>query len=119
MRVLLAIAVGFAFSLAPITSMACSPGPMNETIARKLDAVFIGEVSDSKWDATNYQLSVTVKVREVVKGRGSKHVVAPFPCFQSVENGTRVIVLVKDGDPVAWHSQYYEGEIRRILRRGR
>ena len=119
MKVFLAILIGVAFYCAPTASMACSPGPMNEEIARALDAVLIGEVTASTWNATTYQLSVTVKVQEVVKGKGSGQIVAPFPCFQSVENGRRVIVLVKDGNPVAWHSEYYESEIRKALRRGR
>jgi hypothetical protein len=119
MKVFLAIVIGVASYCAPFTSVACSPGPMNASIARKLDAVLIGEVSASTWDAASHQLSVTVKVQEVVKGKGSDQIVAIFPCFQSVANSRRVIVLVKDGNPVAWHSEYYESEIRRLLRRGR
>ena len=92
---------------------------MSEDIARKLDAVLIGEVTASTWDATTYQLSVKVKVDEAIKGKGPDEISASFPCFQSVENGRRVIVLIKDGDSVAWHSEYYETEIRRLLRRGR
>ena len=92
---------------------------MNDHIARALDTVLIGEVADSTWDAATHQLSVTVKVQEVLKGKGSDEIVAPFPCFQSVENGTRVIILVKDGSPVAWHSEYFESEIRKTLRHGR
>ena len=119
MKVFPALLIGLAFYCTPAASIACSPSPMNENIARKLDAVFIGEVTTSNWDATTYQLSVTVKVQEVVKGKGSDQIVALLPCFQSVENGRRVIVFVKDGNPVAWHSEYYENDIRRALRRGR
>ena len=119
MKLFLAILIGVAFYCVPVASMACSPGAMNDDIARKLDAVLIGEVTASTWNATTYQLTVTVKVHEVLKGKGPDQIVAPFPCFKSVENGRRVIVLVKDGSPVAWHSEYYESEIRRALRRGR
>ena len=119
MKVFLAILMGVTFYCTPTASIACSPGAMNETIARALDAVLIGEVTDSTWNATTYQLSVTVKIQEVIKGNGSSHVVATFPCFRSVGNGRRVIILVKDGNPTAWHSEYFETEIRKALRRGR
>ena len=114
-----AILMSAAACCASPASIACSPGPMNEQIARQLDAVLIGEVVGSTWNDANYQLLVTVKVREVLKGKGPTEIVAPFPCFRSVENGRRVIVLIKGADPVAWHSEYYETDIRAALRRGR
>ena len=119
MKIFLAILIGVTFYCMPIASMACSPGAMNEKIARALDSVLIGEVTASTWNATTYQLSVTVKVQEVLKGNGSGQIVALFPCFQSVENGRRVIVLVKDGNPVAWHNEYFESDIRKALQPGR
>ena len=119
MKTLLALLSGIALFSAPTASIACSPGPMSADIARKLDAVLIGTVTDSVWDAAAFQLSVKVKVDEAIKGDEPVEISAPFPCFRSVENGRRVIVLIKDGSPVAWHSQIYESEIHRILGSGR
>ena len=92
---------------------------MNKQIARQLDAVYIGEATASTWGEDDYQLLVTVKVLEVLKGTGTPQIVAPLPCFRSIENGRRVIVFVKDGNPAAWHIEYYEDVVRTALRRGR
>ena len=105
-------------SVASFASIACSPGPMNKQIARQLDSVLIGEVTGSTWNESSYQLLVTVKVQEVLKGNGPSEVDAPFPCFRTVDNGRRVVVLIKGSNPVAWHSEYYETDIRAALRRG-
>ena len=119
MKKLLAVLMSVASVCATPASVACSPGPMNEQIARKLDAVLIGEVASSTWNENEFQLFVTVKVGEVMKGTGPSEIVAHFPCFRSVENGRRVIVLIKGADVVAWHSEYYEDDIRAALRPGR
>jgi len=119
MKSILAILIGAASISALPAAVACSPSPMNEQIARQLDSVLIGEVVNSTWDESAFELFVTVKVEEAIKGARPPEIVARFPCFQSVDSGRRVIVFVKGGDVVAWHSEYYEDNIRSILRAGR
>jgi hypothetical protein len=119
MKIFAAILISVTCIFAASNAFACSPGVMNEQVARQLDAVYIGEATASTWGEDDYQLLVTVKVLEVLKGKETTQIVAPLPCFRSIENGRKVIVFVKDGNPAAGHIEYFEEATRKALRRGR
>ncbi len=104
--------------LALNNSEACSPVTPSEGIARVADAVLVGEVLTTHQVESPFDLLVSVKVLETLKGSAPVRIQAHSPCGAPFEIGKRVVVLVINGNYIVFSSEFNEQVVRKGVATG-
>ena len=105
--------------LASNNSDACSPETPSEETARTADAVLVGEVLATHQVESPFDLLVSVKVLETLKGSAPGRIQAHSPCGAPFGIGKRVVVLVFNGNYIVFSSRFNEQALRKGVAIGR
>jgi len=89
----LLLALTIIFLALPSYVLACSPANPSESMARESKGLFIGTAISTRWSDERPQLTVRVKVTEVIRGKASGEIFAISPCALPINEGERVVVV--------------------------